>query len=49
MDRVLQVSEFLRAKARFYHHDTDYEKNYAELLKLQVLVHEKQDEVRDVL
>lgn len=48
-DSILQVSEFLRAKAKFYHEKTDYEKNYAELLQLQVLVHEKQDEVREVL
>jgi uncharacterized membrane protein (TIGR01666 family) len=48
-DSILQVSEFLRTKAKFYHEKTDYEKNYAELLQLQVHVHEKQDEVRDVL
>jgi uncharacterized membrane protein (TIGR01666 family) len=48
-DSILQISEFLRAKAKFYHVGTDYEKNYAELLQLQVHVHEKQDEVRDVL
>ena len=48
-DSILQVSEFLRAKAKFYHQNTDYEKNYAELLQLQVLVHEKQDEVRELL
>jgi uncharacterized membrane protein (TIGR01666 family) len=48
-DSILEVSEFLRAKAKFYHENTDYEKNYAELLQLQVLVHDKQDEVREVL
>jgi uncharacterized membrane protein (TIGR01666 family) len=48
-DSIFQVSEFLRAKAKFYHENTDYEKNYAELLQLQVHVHEKQEEVRDVL
>ncbi|WP_316766962.1 FUSC family protein [Pedobacter frigiditerrae] len=48
-DSILQVSEFLRAKAKFYHENADYEKNYAELLQLQVHVHEKQDEVREVL
>lgn len=48
-DSIFQVSEFLRAKAKFYKEKTDYEKNYAELLQLQVLVHEKQDEVREVL
>lgn len=48
-DSIHEVSEFLRAKAKFYHEDTDYEKNYAELLQLQVHVHEKQDEVREIL
>lgn len=48
-DSIHEVSEFLRAKAKFYHENTNYEKNYAELLQLQVHVHEKQDEVREVL
>jgi len=48
-DSILEVSTFLRAKAKFYHQNTDYEKNYTELLQLQVHVHEKQDEVREVL
>lgn len=48
-DSIHEVSLFLRAKARFYHKNIDYDDNYAELLQLQVLVHEKQDEVREVL
>lgn len=48
-DSILEVAEFLRAKAKFYHEKTDYEKNYAELLQLQVDVHEKQEEVRELL
>ncbi|MGF1925713.1 MAG: FUSC family membrane protein, partial [Bacteroidia bacterium] len=48
-DSIHEVSVFLRAKAKFYHEGIDHEKNYAELLQLQVLVHEKQDEVREVL
>ncbi len=48
-DSIFEISAFLRAKAKFYHQNTDYDKNYAELLQLQVLVHEKQDAVRDVL
>ncbi|MFP5081617.1 FUSC family membrane protein [Pedobacter sp. JCM 36344] len=48
-ESILEISEFLRAKAKFYHQNTNYDKNYAELLQLQVLVHEKQDAVRDVL
>ena len=48
-DSIHEISEFLRAKARFYHQNTDYDDNYAKLLQLQVLVHEKQDAVREVL
>ena len=48
-DSIYEVSAFLRAKARFYHEDIDYDKNYAKLLQLQVHVHEKQDAVREVL
>lgn len=48
-DSIYQVSEFLRAKAKFYSEDTDHEKNYAEIVQLQAQVHEKQDEVRELL
>lgn len=48
-DSIHEISEFLRAKAKFYHLNTDYDENYADLLQLQVLVHEKQDAVREVL
>jgi len=48
-DSIHEIADFLRAKAKFYHENTDYDKNYAELLQLQVLVHEKQDAVREVL
>lgn len=48
-DSIHEVSLFLRAKARFYRQNIDYDDNYAELLQLQVLVHEKQDAVREVL
>lgn len=48
-DSIHEVSLFLRAKAKFYHQNIDYDDNYADLLQLQVLVHEKQDAVREVL
>ncbi|HEY0177555.1 MAG TPA: FUSC family membrane protein [Pedobacter sp.] len=48
-ESIHEVSEFLRSKAKFYHHNIDYDKNYAELLQLQVQVHEKQDAVRELL
>ena len=48
-DSIHEVSDFLRAKAKFYHQNINYDENYAELLQLQVLVHEKQDAVREIL
>lgn len=48
-DSIQEVSEFLRAKAKFYHSHINYDDNYADLLQLQVQVHEKLDAVREVL
>jgi uncharacterized membrane protein (TIGR01666 family) len=48
-DSISEIATFLRSKAKFYHDQTDYEKNYAELLQLQVVVHQKQDEARELL
>lgn len=48
-ESIYEVSSFLRAKARFYQENVDYDLNYAKLLQLQVQVHEKQDAVREVL
>ncbi|PST83814.1 FUSC family protein [Pedobacter yulinensis] len=48
-DSIIEVSDFLRAKARFYHQNIDYDAQYAELLKLQVSVHEKQEAVREIM
>jgi len=48
-DSIIEVAEFLREKAKFYHKNNDYDKTYADLLQLQVSVHEKQDAVRELL
>ncbi|TCD00628.1 FUSC family protein [Pedobacter frigidisoli] len=48
-DSILEVAEFLREKAKFYHQNNNYDKTYADLIQLQVLVHEKQDAVRELL
>ena len=48
-DSIHGISKFLRSKARFYHQNINYDDNYAELLQLQVEVHEKQDAVRELL
>ncbi|MDN3585733.1 FUSC family membrane protein [Pedobacter aquatilis] len=48
-DSIFEVAEFLREKAKFYHRNNNYDKTYADLLQLQVSVHEKQDAVRELL
>ena len=48
-DSIFEVAEFLREKAKFYHQNNNYDKTYADLLQLQVSVHEKQDAVRELL
>lgn len=48
-ESVFEVAEFLREKAKFYHQHYNYDKTYADLLKLQISVHEKQDAVREML
>lgn len=48
-DSILQVAEFLRAKAKFYEEKVNYDKNFKSLVELQVEVSQKQDEVREVL
>lgn len=48
-ESIQEVSEFLRSKAKFYHQNVDYDSNYAELIQLQVDVHEKQEAVRELL
>lgn len=48
-DSIIEVAEFLREKAKFYHRNNNYDKTYADLLQLQVSVHEKQDAVRELL
>lgn len=48
-DSILEISDFLRIKAKFYHEGANYDQTYKELLALQVEVHNKQDEVRELL
>lgn len=48
-DSIHEVAVFLRAKAKFYSANANYDKNFAAILQLQVDVHRKQDEVREVL
>lgn len=48
-DCIQSTATFLRVKASFYDSQTDYNKNYQELLEQQVSVHEKQNLVRELL
>jgi len=48
-DSIFELSAFLRAKARFYQSKMNYDENYKNLLQMQVVVHEKQEEVRELL
>lgn len=46
---IMQTAEFIRIKAAFYDQQADVEENYKKLLDQQVLVHQHQDSVRDIL
>ncbi|MBS1596689.1 MAG: FUSC family protein [Bacteroidetes bacterium] len=48
-DCIQATATFLRTKASFYNNQTNYDKNYQELLEQQVSVHEKQNLVRELL
>ena len=43
------ISVFIRLKADFYDQGTDYDENYKKLIAQQVLVHQHQDAVRELL
>jgi uncharacterized membrane protein (TIGR01666 family) len=46
---VQATAGYLRIKASFYDRETDYDKNYRQLVDQQIEVHEKQDLVRELL
>jgi uncharacterized membrane protein (TIGR01666 family) len=48
-DCVLATAGYLRARAAFYEKEVDYEKAYQRMLEEQVIVHEKQNLVRELL
>jgi uncharacterized membrane protein (TIGR01666 family) len=48
-DCIQATAEYMRIKASFYARDTDFDKNYRQLLESQVSIHEKQDLVRELL
>ncbi|MHB1178877.1 MAG: FUSC family protein, partial [Daejeonella sp.] len=46
---IREISVFIRSKADFYDQRTDYDENYKKLVAQQVLVHQHQDAVRELL
>lgn len=48
-DSILEVSSYLKKKASLFNPDTDFDKTFSDLIKLQVEVNEKQNNVRNLL
>lgn len=48
-DCIIATSDYLRVRASFYEKEVDYEKTYRDMLEQQVIVHEKQNLVRELL
>lgn len=48
-DSIIEVASYLTKKASLFSPETNFNETFSELVKLQVKVHEKQNEVRDLL
>ncbi|WP_207425231.1 FUSC family membrane protein [Pedobacter sp. SYSU D00535] len=48
-ESIDEVGKYLRLKARQYNPETDLNDNYRKLIDQQVLIHQHQDEVREIL
>src|SRR5690554_3511067 len=48
-ESIHQVADYIRLKANFYDPEQDMDKNHLALIDQQVLVHEHQDSVREIL
>ncbi|MDO8992561.1 MAG: FUSC family membrane protein, partial [Daejeonella sp.] len=46
---IREVAQYVRLKADFYDQETDFYQNYKKLISQQVIVHEQQDSVRELL
>lgn len=46
---IKELAKYVRLKAAFYDINSDYEKNYKALIDQQVIVHQQQDLVREIL
>ena len=48
-ESIRDVATYVKLKSEFYNIDSDFDKNYNNLITQQVLVHEHQDSLRDLL
>jgi uncharacterized membrane protein YccC len=46
---MMEVADFLRIKAKFYHEGVDYDETFKEIVEAQILMNTKQDAVRELL
>lgn len=46
---IREVAQYLKLKADFYDKEADFDENYKKLVTQQVIVHEQQDSVRELL
>lgn len=46
---IAELSEYVSLKANFYDIDCDFEDNYKKLIEQQVIIHEQQDSLRELL
>src|SRR4051812_16803884 len=46
---ILETSEYLRIRAGFYDKEVDYESTYKKMMQQQIIAHEKQNLVRELL
>lgn len=48
-DCIMATANYLRTRASFYEKEVDYEKNYQQMMELQIVVHNEQNLVRELL
>jgi uncharacterized membrane protein (TIGR01666 family) len=46
---MMEVADFIRIKAKFYHEGVDYDETFKEIVEAQILMNTKQDAVRELL
>ena len=46
---MMEVADFMRIKAKFYHEGVDYDETFKEIVEAQILMNTKQDAVRELL